>query len=442
MPHRRRRREVAQNTLWSIADEGIVLVVSMVGLLVLVPELGNEQYGAYAALFALIGPLTAFPQSGVPLTVLEHTMRNEEPVETVARSCMSIAVLMSTVLTPVCIVLGLLFYESIDPVTIVLFMIAEVFVQSIWLTFTTVTQVARSFRAGVALRIASQLLRVAVIIGLLIADSVTLGHIALANCVVLTLRMAIALLSARWLRLDSALPGRIERSHLRSTLTYSVGISASIAHNDSDKVVLEAVGMHREVGIYAAGQRIVALAMLPLNGFTTSAHFAVLTGARYTVDQRRKALRFSLAAAFYAVPTAIALYFLAPVVPHILGSDFDESVDVIRLLTPVLVLRGLAVFPMNGLLALGHNPLRSRILVFNALFSISLYLLLIPEHSWRGAVVGTIISEAAAIALAWAFLVSKQRAADRMASVPDPDVELHEQALEAVEEITASEAPL
>ena len=80
MPHRKRRREVAKNTLWSIADEGIVLVVSVVGLLVRVPQLGDQQYGAYAALFALIGPLTAFPQSGVPLTVLEHTMRNDESV--------------------------------------------------------------------------------------------------------------------------------------------------------------------------------------------------------------------------------------------------------------------------------------------------------------------------------------------------------------------------
>ena len=442
MPHRKRRREVAKNTLWSIADEGIVLVVSVVGLLVLVPQLGDQQYGAYAALFALIGPLTAFPQSGVPLTVLEHTMRNDESVETVARSCMSIAVLMSTVLTPVCIVLGMLFYDSIDPLTIVLFMIGEVFLQSIWLTFTTVTQVARNYQTGVTLRIASQLMRVAVILGLLIADSVTLGNIALANFIVLALRMAIALLSARWFHLDSALPGRIERDHVRSTLTYSVGISASIAHNDSDKVVLGAVGMQREVGIYAAGQRIVALAMLPVNGFTTSAHFAVLSGARDTVDQRQKAIRFSLVAAIYVVPAAIALYFLAPVIPHFLGSDFDESVEVIRLLAPVLILRGLAVFPMNGLLALGHNPLRSRILVFNALFSISLYLLLIPTYSWRGAIIGTIISEVVAIALAWVFLVSKQRLADRTTPMSDPDILLHEEALEAVEEITAAEAPL
>ena len=442
MPHRKRRREVAKNTLWSIADEGIVLVVSMVGLLVLVPELGDQQYGAYAALFALIGPLTAFPQSGVPLTVLEHTMRNDESVETVARSCMSIAVLMSALLTPVCIVLGLLFYDSIDPVTIVLFMIGEVFLQSIWLTFTTVTQVARSYRTGVMLRIASQLMRVAVILGLLIADKVTLGHIALANCIMLALRMVIALLAARWLHLDSALPGRIERGHVRSTLTYSAGISASIAHNDSDKVVLGTLGMQREVGIYAAGQRIVALAMLPLNGFTTSTHFAALSGARHTEDQRRKAIRFSLVAAVYAVPTAIALFLLAPIVPRFLGSDFDDSVEVIRLLTPVLILRGLGVFPMNGLLALGYNPLRSRILVFNALFSIGLYLLLIPTYSWHGAVMGTIISEAVALGLAWGFLVSKQRLADRTAVVDDPDTVLHADALEALEEITASEASL
>jgi O-antigen/teichoic acid export membrane protein len=97
---------------------------------------------------------------------------------------------------------------------------------------------------------------------------------------------------------------------------------------------------------------------------------------------------------------------------------------------------------MNGLLALGHNPLRSRILVFNALFSISLYLLLIPTYSWRGAIIGTIISEVVAIALAWVFLVSKQRLADRTTPMSDPDILLHEEALEAVEEITAAEAPL
>ena len=68
------------------------------GLLVLIPRLGAEQYGAFVALFALMGPVTALAQSGVPLTVFEHAVRDREPVSAVARSCLSLAVMVSPAL--------------------------------------------------------------------------------------------------------------------------------------------------------------------------------------------------------------------------------------------------------------------------------------------------------------------------------------------------------
>lgn len=412
MTVRRSRRDLAANTVWSALDELMLVTGSIVGLLVLVPRLGAEQYGAYAALFALMGPVTALAQSGVPLAVFDHAVRQHEPIAAVARSCLLLSCIVSAVTVVPVAVVAVALFDDLAVSTVVLLVAAEVVVQSVWVTLTAIVQVAHSYRAGATLRSAAHGLRIGVVLTLLALDRVELGWLAVGLLLTSSVRTAAVLVWVHRSHLIDRGASRVERAHLRSAATYATAIGATIVHTDGDKVVLEASGYRNDTGVYAAGQRVVALAMLPLNALASSSHFAVLrTSVRS--DQRRAALHLSAIGAIYAIPAALLLVVAAPLVPTLLGDDFAESVDVLRVLAPVVILRGLTVFPANGLLALGRNPLRSQLAVAHAVVAVGGYLLLIPSRSWHGAALVTLVTEAMLLGSSWVALIGAQRAVDR-----------------------------
>ena len=74
-----------------------------------------------------------------------------------------------------------------------------------------------------------------------------------------------------------------------------------------------------------------------------------------------------------------------------------------------MILRGVGVFPLNGLLGLGRGVLRAKLLVGSALFTLALYAAFIPKYSWRGALVATLVSETVLCASSWITLLLCER---------------------------------
>lgn len=410
----RAKGEMARNTLLSLANEGFSVVSAILGVLLLIPNLGSTQYGAFASLFAMTGPFAAFAHSGVLLTILEHTVGEGEDIERVGRSCMSISFALSILFAPVCLLLGGAFVNSVGFDTVVLFVLSELIILAGIVMVISLLQAAGGYVYGIVLRVLLQLLRMSVLVALAVAGSLTLPNLILANTFAFVGFLIALVLVAKRLTVAPRIGwGRIERRHVKSTFLYSFGISAGIVQNDGDKFVLEASGHTGDTGVYAAGYRLLGLGMLPLAAFTGSTHWAVLNSFNEAADQWRKAVRFALVSAVYAVPAAIVLALCAPLAPKLLGDDFDGTASVIRWLAPVVVIRGLSVFPLNGLLALGANPLRTVILVANGLFSLVLYLVLVPPFSWQGAVTATLIGESTMFIAAWTALRHRQRQVHR-----------------------------
>jgi O-antigen/teichoic acid export membrane protein len=102
----------------------------------------------------------------------------------------------------------------------------------------------------------------------------------------------------------------------------------------------------------------------------------------------------------------------APLITLIVGDEFQGSVTIVRWLAPLVLLRALAIFPLNGLMGLGFARLRTALLLTTAALSLVLYIALVPLWQWKGAAVGTLIGEGALAALAWAFLIRLQRRHD------------------------------
>jgi O-antigen/teichoic acid export membrane protein len=105
------------------------------------------------------------------------------------------------------------------------------------------------------------------------------------------------------------------------------------------------------------------------------------------------------------------LLLFAPIVPYILGSDYNNAVDALRWLAPIPLFRGLQHFGGDILSGTGFQGLRSALEVIISVFNISINLWLIPLYSWQGAAWCSLASDGLLMLMLWsmvAFLYYKQ----------------------------------
>lgn len=402
--------ERAGDSAWALLDQGAALLASALSFLLLGRTLGVAGYGAFVGLYALMGPFLALSQSGVFLAAMDHVVRSgEDPVE-VARSCLSMAALNALLWVPVLSAVGLRWIEGLPPLAALLLVGAEFFLNG-WLAASVgLVQAVSGFSAAARLRLTGALARVGLLALLAATGALTLTALAIGQVVALSAVMAFAVSRVSRLLGVPARPGRIQRRHVRSALLYGVGIGASIAQSDGDKFVLNAAQHQADAGRYGAAYRLVQLALLPVSALVGVTHLSFLRAGQGPSGQLERAIRLSLVALAYAVPAVAALVLLAPLVPRLLTRDYAETTTILRLLAPVVILRGVGTFPMNGLMGLGRNGLRTKLLAGHALFSLVLYAALIPRLSWRGALAATLVSELSLCASGWVALWWCERA--------------------------------
>jgi O-antigen/teichoic acid export membrane protein len=112
---------------------------------------------------------------------------------------------------------------------------------------------------------------------------------------------------------------------------------------------------------------------------------------------------------------ALAIYLALPLVKMVLLNDeFEDAASILPWLLLIIPVIATTNAPMNGLLGLGRADIRMRVYLMAAAVAIASYVILIPAHSWRGAVVGTVISEVFLSICAWSSLWRHQRRADQV----------------------------
>lgn len=407
---------LAGETMWGLGFEAISLFATLLAFSMLGRSLGTGGYGDYASLYAIIGPLGVLAASGVTLSLMEHVLRDREDLEQTVRSCLSITLIIGSLLTVVGVVIASWVVPTLGIATITAVILLEFVAQPIGQIAATTVQVSSGYTPSMQVRLIPLILRIAIIFTLH-----SLGHLTITTLGVTHLFCALILSTlmmrtvARHYGIKGA-PGRLRRMHLKTSAVYSVGISGLSLQNDGDKAVLASYGFREDTGLYSAAYRIVQFGLLPVGTLVGVSHQRFLHHQEGDKRQHlRRSLRFAGVTAAYGLVFAIGVVVISPILPRLMGEDFADSVPMVRALAPLVILRGLAIFPLNGLMGLGKTFLRTVLLVVSAVVSMILYIVLIPIMGWEGAVVGTLVGEAGlAIAAWWLLLVYQRRDDERI----------------------------
>jgi O-antigen/teichoic acid export membrane protein len=114
----------------------------------------------------------------------------------------------------------------------------------------------------------------------------------------------------------------------------------------------------------------------------------------------------------YSLLAFLCLFFCAPIVQYILGSQYARTVEAIRWLALLPLLKTIHYFVADSLTGAGYQGLRTLVQICVAVVNVLLNLWLIPNHSWRGAAWSSLASDGLLAVSLWccaALLLHRNR---------------------------------
>jgi O-antigen/teichoic acid export membrane protein len=148
---------------------------------------------------------------------------------------------------------------------------------------------------------------------------------------------------------------------------------------------------------------------VPLAAMESATHTQSVERGTKLSEHVHRARKFTALGVGYGVLAVVSLNVLGPFILRVLAPNFTTAITQLRWLSPLVLLRGCRNFADNGLLGLGKVRTRMLFNIGSAALSLTLYIILIPKFSWRGALAATFITEVALVVASWVALHKYQR---------------------------------
>lgn len=417
-----RKGGLANDTAWGALHDVSQLLVMTLTFLLLGRQLGVADYGRYAGMYGIVGPVGGLTWSGIVLAVLQRRLRERDDAATTARDFFGLSIGLGALATVAATIAASFVIKGLPVTTVLAVMVAELLANAVNSVAIAMVQAQNGFAPATRLRMITLAIRITVVASLAAVGELTITHIGIGYSVGFILYLGALLL--RFLP-RHGIPfrlGRPQKGIAPTTAKISLPIAASVLQQDGDKAVLNGFGYANQAGLYAAAFRVVAMGLMPLRALEGAAFQRFLPHDENARNEHtRRAARFSLLALGISLVLALGLFIARDFLSFIIGDDFAGAEDMIPWLLPFLPLTAVSNAPSNGLLGLGRLGVRAGIYGAGALISLSCYLVLIPRMGpdhWKGAVVGTIVGEAFLAVAGWTALFHFQRKHNATLDVP------------------------
>ena len=408
---------LAHDTLWTAAHDGLATITAMASFLAITSVYANDPgtYGAFVALYGVVGPLGSMTFAGPGLALIQRRVRFGDRLNDLVGSFLAVALGLGVASSIIAVTFAVLFID-LSTVEVVLIVISELFFNSFIFVCGMLRQAAGRYPDMIKTKIGTVLLKLVAVAALYSTGNLTIRNLAAAY-VVLYGAYAMAILFVVLPRDGYNVRLRKPtRNAVTTSAVFSVPLAAASLQADGDKVSLSAFNFDAQAGLYAAAYRLVFFGSLPLNVIGQAAFHRFLPEGE---DGRnnyhlRRAAKLTAFMFVVAVATSGALYLALPILQALLlNGRFTEAVEIVPWLLLFLPLLALSGTSMNGLLGLGRATERAAVYVSSAIVSIALYMMLIPGRGWQGAVMATLGSEAYLAVASWVAMIYYQRLADR-----------------------------
>jgi O-antigen/teichoic acid export membrane protein len=401
-----RSSSLARNAGWVFVGQGIGLLLQAVYFVLLARLLGTREYGIYAGAFALASMPSAYSTLGTGTLLVRYVSADKRLFSIYWGN-----VLLVTSITSFAVVgvLHIIAKHLLDPgsaAIVVLCAVGNCFCSQLATCAGQVFQTFEKLRITATLNLLTNFLRFLAAGTMLFSlHRATAWQWAIASLAVSLIAALTAVITVTVKYGRPKFQPKIFFSGAAEGFGYSFATSTTSVYNDLDKTMLSHYGMHVANGIYTMAYRVVDIATIPVLSIRDAAMPRFFReGARGLKHSAHLASRLLKRAVVLALFSTVVMFFLAPLIPRIVGPGFTESILALRWLCLIPVFRSVHQMAGSALTGAGLQKYRTSSQLTAAVASLCLNVALIPRYGWLGAAWGSLVTDGLLAAMNAGFL--------------------------------------
>jgi O-antigen/teichoic acid export membrane protein len=390
-------KTIKRNALWMSLSQGGRLAMQAVYFALIARSLGVRNYGAFVGVVALVGTLYPFGTMGRGNLLIRDVARNHSSFPQRWGEALLTTLLCGPFLITLLLVLAHFVLPASIPWQVPVFVAAS---DILGLNLITISgQAFQSFEQLGWMAFINALISASRLSGALILYSFNHSPTVLQWGYMYFATTAVVAAVACWLVTTRLGPPafKFPRSwqEFIEGIYFSISLAAQTIYNDIDKTMLVRLSTLAASGIYGAAYRLIDVSFAPVSALLYASYPGFFReGATGLSSSLAYAKPIIWRAFGYAFAVMCMLLIGAGAIPYVLGSQYHDSVEALRWLAPLPILKALHYFISDALSGAGHQRARSLIQIGVAVFNILLNLWIIPKYSWRGASWASLASDA------------------------------------------------
>jgi O-antigen/teichoic acid export membrane protein len=406
-----RTRGLLRDTTHLSIGQGLRLIIQAVYFVLIARSLGPDAYGAFVTVVAMAALLGPFSGLGTANLFIKNVRSGKRAASICWGNGILLTVLSGIFLSCLGVGLSALLHLKTVPVVVTIVCVADLVLQKLTelaaFGFAALDQMKQTSIQSVVV----SLLRLGGIVVLVaIAHPVTLNLWVLTYMLTTLLGTVYALVKGGQVWGRPVVDLRVLREDATEGVFFSVAGSATTIYNDIDKIMLSRLADLAATGVYGAAYRVIDVTMTPVRSLAAAAypHF-FRKGVGGMVQTYPYALSLIAKTSIYGGFASAGLWMAAPILPHILGNQYQSVVPAVRWLALIPLLRCVHSFMADALSGAGLQRIRTGIQVVVALINIGLNVAILPRYSWRGAAWTSLGCDGLLVALFWSTAFGYRR---------------------------------
>jgi O-antigen/teichoic acid export membrane protein len=407
------RSTLARNSGWMFLGFGLRIVVQAGYFILIARALGPQQYGAFVGVVALVSIIAPFATMGSGNLLVKNVSRDRSLFSEYWGNSLFMTVVSAVPLLGVMVgVAHFVLPVSIPRSLILLIGVSDLLFMRISDVAAQAFQAVDQMRYTAKLSLLPNLLRlIGAVIIFVCWHRVSAPRWAWFYLGSTLICAVIAILLTNYkLGFPKLALWRI-RGQFVEGFYFGASLSAQTVYNDIDKMMLARLSTLDATGIYGAAYRLIDVAFAPVRSVLYAAYPNFFRhGQEGITNSFAYAKRILPRVTGYSVFAFLALFVAAPIIPCVIGSEFARTVEALRWLALLPLLKTIHYFFADSLTGAGHQGVRTACQIGVAAINVVLNFWLIPAYSLRGAAWASIASDGLlALAVGTALLVLCRR---------------------------------
>jgi O-antigen/teichoic acid export membrane protein len=386
---------LARNASFVLVGQTLTLVVQFVYFIAIARTLGPLHYGAFIAVLALAQAISPFVGLGHPQLLIRSVSRDRGALSECWGNLLSVTLTSGLIATGLLAAVAPYLLPTIGLAVLLPVVASEFILYKIVECASAAFQSLERMELSARLSVTCATMRLIGVVALSAADAhPTAQTWSLTYFAATAASSIIAVgLASRHVGRPSIAFWRI-RTEFTDGLYFALTNSAWSVFNDIDKTMLARLANAEAAGTYAAAYRLTEVSLMPVKALATAAYPGFFRHGKHGITSGlHYAQRFLFQAVAYSTVAFAGLVLLAPWLTYALGNKYASSVEAVKWLAIIPIIRSAHIFLADLLSGSGHQGLRAIAQVLAAIVNVILNVWLITAFSWKGAAWASVCAE-------------------------------------------------